>query len=426
MKVLRVIFIAIAATMVASCSDEGNSLNAAGPTRNVAAAFRSAAVPAPSHSFTTIHRFANESSGGGNPFSDVLYANGVFYGATVGFGGPDLLNSTECGSIYVLTPNQNFTSFTVKFLHLFDRTDGCNPLGHLIVIGSRLYGATENGGAFGGGTVFSIGTAGGPLTDLYSFKCGSDGCNPEGPLISLDGNVYGTTYGGGTGCGDGCGTVFSVPVTGGSDVILHSFTGSPDGAAPTGGVKIVGSTLYGTTTSGGKGNFGSVFGVPLNGGPETMMYSFVGGPSDGANPDSYGRLTNIGSNLYGTTTAGGTSGNGTVFSLPITGGPDTLLYSFAGGSDGAAPEAPVLPIGTTLYGTTNRDGVYGVGTLYSVPLAGGADTVIHQFELADHQGGYGRNSGLTDVNNELYGTTQVSGDRNIYGYGTIYQQLIPQ
>ena len=372
MKVLRVIFIAIAATMVASCSDEGNSLNAAGPTRNVAAAFRSAAVPAPSHSFTTIHRFANESSGGGNPFSDVLYANGVFYGATVGFGGPDLLNSTECGSIYVLTPNQNFTSFTVKFLHLFDRTDGCNPLGHLIVIGSRLYGATENGGAFGGGTVFSIGTAGGPLTDLYSFKCGSDGCNPEGPLISLDGNVYGTTYGGGTGCGDGCGTVFSVPVTGGSDVILHSFTGSPDGAAPTGGVKIVGSTLYGTTTSGGKANFGSVFGVPLNGGP------------------------------------------------------DTLLYSFAGGSDGAAPEAPVLPIGTTLYGTTNRDGVYGVGTLYSVPLAGGADTVIHQFELADHQGGYGRNSGLTDVNNELYGTTQVSGDRNIYGYGTIYQQLIPQ
>lgn len=156
-----------------------------------------------------------------------------------------------------------------------------------------------------------------------------------------------------------------------------------------------------------------------------MLYSFMGGPSDGANPDSDGRLTNIRSNLYGTTTGGGASGNGAVFNVPITGGPDVLLYSFAGGPDGADPEAPVHPIGTTLYGTTNRDGLYGVGTLYSVPVAGGADTVIHQFELDSHQGDYGRNSGLLDVNNVLYGTTQVSGNPNSYGYGTLFQQRIP-
>ncbi len=414
---------------VSSCSGGGNVLSATAPTRAVAEAVRGGAVSAPSNPFTTIYRFTNQSSGGGNPFSDVQYVNGVFYGTTVGFGGPDLQTipdlrrSTECGSVYELIPNQNFTSFTVKFLHLFTGTDGCNPLGHPIVIGSTIYGATEHGGAYGDGTVFSIATTGGPLTDLYSFKCGSDGCNPEGPLIEQNGNLYGTTYSGGTVANEG--TVFSVPVIGGSDVVLYSFTGSPDGAAPTGGVEIIGSTLYGTTTTGGAANLGSVFGVPIAGGPETMTYSFLGAPTDGANPDSYGRLLNIGSNLYGTTTSGGMSGNGTVYSIPVTGGSDTLLYSFAGGPDGADPEASVLPIGTTLYGTTNRDGLYGVGTLYSIPLAGGPDTVIHQFELNDHQGGYGRNSGVIKLNNQLYGTTQVSGNRNIYGYGTIYKQLIP-
>jgi len=66
--------------------------------------------------------------------------------------------------------------------------------------------------------------------------------------------------------------------------------------------------------------------------------------------------------LYGTSTYGGTSGYGTVFSLTPPASPsgawtETVLYSFTGGSDGASSGAGVAvgsgPSGhPVLYGTT--------------------------------------------------------------------------
>lgn len=83
---------------------------------------------------------------------------------------------------------------------------------------------------------------------------------------------------------------------------------------------------------------------------ETVVHSFATEPK-GAMPWAGVTLDSAG-NLYGTTTEGGASNFGTVYKIDTT-GHVTVLYSFAGGTDGATPYAGVVfdPTGD-LYGTT--------------------------------------------------------------------------
>jgi uncharacterized repeat protein (TIGR03803 family) len=162
---------------------------------------------------------------------------------------------------------------------------------------------------------------------LYYFQGGSDGANPgTGKLIDVNGMLYGSTAtGGGTGCGGGgCGTVYRVNPTTGSESVLHSFQGGSDGENPAGVLLFLNGTLYGTTATGGGsgcggGGCGTIYSINATTGAESLLYSFQGG-SDGANPDA--GVTNIEGKLYGTTAYGGTctwesSGCGTVFSLSL-------------------------------------------------------------------------------------------------------------
>src|SRR5438876_180945 len=101
---------------------------------------------------------------------------------------------------------------------------------------------------------------------------------------------------------------------------LHNFSGTPDGANPSGELIMDSAgNLYGTTVNGGSNGLGSVFRLAPDG-TYTILYSFMGGSLDGANP--YGSLVMDGSgNLYGTTRLGGNGGspngpgNGTVYRL---------------------------------------------------------------------------------------------------------------
>ena len=45
--------------------------------------------------------------------------------------------------------------------------------------------------------------------------------------------------------------MFKTPVKAGSDTVLYSFTGGSDGALPEGGVMNLGGNLFGTTFAGG-------------------------------------------------------------------------------------------------------------------------------------------------------------------------------
>jgi uncharacterized repeat protein (TIGR03803 family) len=162
------------------------------------------------------------------------------------------------------------------------------------------------------GVVFKLSPAG-TETVLYSFTGQPDGGNPEAGLVrDAAGNLYGTTAFGGssTTCPAGCGTVFKLSPTG-TETVLHSFTG-PDGANPYAGlVRDAAGSLYGTTSSGGVKSSACQGGSETCGvafklsptGTETVLYSFTGG-ADGDVPYA-GLIQDAAGNLYGTTAYGG-------------------------------------------------------------------------------------------------------------------------
>jgi uncharacterized repeat protein (TIGR03803 family) len=169
----------------------------------------------------------------------------------------------------------------------------------------------------------------------------SDGGNPAATLVLYGDTLYGTAEAGGT---NGWGMVFALNTNGSGFVTLHSFspytynagtgtlTTNTDGAVPKAGLVLSGNTLYGTTSSGGTNGNGMVFAVDTNGTTTTTVYDFsaTNGPSvtnsDGANPVSV--LVLSGNTLYGTTEFGGTNGNGTVFAVNTDGTGFATLYDF--------------------------------------------------------------------------------------------------
>lgn len=144
--------------------------------------------------------------------------------------------------------------------------------------------------------------------------------------------------------------------------MVYSFLGGNDGASPRtpiySGSKFAGTTVYGGGSTNCTLGCGSVYSL-TTGGVETMLHSFQGG-SDGAYP---GYLLSTGLAFYGGTSAGGGSSNctggcGTVFKLTFdTSPPDfSVLYAFQGGSDGIGLSQPLISLSGTLYGTTNNGG----------------------------------------------------------------------
>ena len=116
--------------------------------------------------------------------------------------------------------------------------------------------------------MFSVPVGGGSPTVLAWFNW-SDGANPVAGLTLSGTTLYGTTNEGGA-YGDG--TVFSIPVTGGSPTVLVSFSGS-NGEYPDAGLTLVGNTLYGTTDQGGADNYGTVFALTV---PEPSVLALLG------------------------------------------------------------------------------------------------------------------------------------------------------
>ena len=205
-----------------------------------------------------------------------------------------------------------------SILYSFSGTpDGEDPeAGLLRDSAGNLYGTTVYGGTAGGyGTVFKL-APNGKLTLLHSFAGTPDGENPYAALAAdSSGNGYGTTKYGGT--AGGYGTVFKISRTG-TFTLLHSFAGNPDGVNPVSPVVVdPAGNVYGTTFYGGTSGYGSVFEIDATG-KFTILHSFTG-TSDGANPMAGLTLDALG-NLYGATTEGGDlscgfSGCGVIFKV---------------------------------------------------------------------------------------------------------------
>ena len=133
-----------------------------------------------------------------------------------------------------------------------------------------------------------------------------------------------------------------------------------------------------------------------------MLYSFAGSP-DGGGPEA--GLIDVSGTLYGTTIGGGTSSDGTVFAVSKS-GKERVLYSFGGDPDGAQPQANLLDVKGTLYGTTSSGGTNNAGTVFSISTTG-EEHLLHNFSAATD--GFSPEAGLIEVNGTLYGTAVQGG-----------------
>lgn len=235
----------------------------------------------------------------------------------------------------------------------------------------------------------------------------SNGCAPYAGPVALESSLYGTTTCGGR---FGNGEIYSL-TTAGKFQIVHSF--SSDATYPYAPVAAVAQTLYGTAAGGGAYSKGTVYSLDLHG-KERWVYSFKG-PPDGASP--HAGLTDVGGTLYGTTLEGGTgtncwyysSGCGTVFKITPN-GKESVVYSFQGGNDGFAPWAGLAAVNGVLYGVNYDGGANSNGTIFRVTPAG-AEKVLHTFGGGSDDGSQPMGN-LISVNGTLYGTTEWGGTGN--------------
>lgn len=304
--------------------------------------------------------------------------------------------------------------------------DGANPYGGLVMDKKgNLYGTTYGGGTYIDGTIFKLSRTG-SLTVLHSFNNdGMDGYFPYSGLVKdKKGNFYGTASNGGT---YNCGAVFKFSPSGG-ETILFSFsspTGDADGCDPYAGLVIDGlGNLYGTTAVGGAyNNYGTVFELSASGN-QTPLYSFAGPNGDGANPYA-GVILDKQGNLYGTTTVGGVSDFGTVFKVSPS-GEETVLYNFAGGTDGRNPYGALAKDGAgNLYGTTAYGDEYGNSgggivfeLVYSKKTQTYTEKVLYSFGSQSSDAVHPFAGVIMDRNKNLYGTTRYGG---AYGNGTVFE-----
>ena len=306
----------------------------------------------------TVYAFRGATDGD-TPYSGLTAVNGLLYGTTNFGGGPN-----NYGTVYSVDP----ITHAEKVIYVFQGSnDGLYPfLEGLLNVAGLLYGVTTDGGSGGAGTMFSLDPTSGVKQLVYTFQGGTDANAPNSTLIDVNGKLYGTTQNGGT---SNHGTVYSVDLATGSETVVHSFGLKEDGNLPSGSLKKVGKTLYGTTQIGGTDNQGSVFSIDIASGKETVIYSFSyntkQNPNDGSGPN--GGLIDVGGTLYGTTLSGGkTCHCGTVFAYNLATNTETILHDFQSGTDGSGPRAGLIDVNGTLYGTTVGGGSAGRGTVFSI------------------------------------------------------------
>jgi len=326
----------------------------------------------------------------------------------------------------VLAQAQTFTTL----YNFTGGKDGGEPYAGVIQdLAGNLYGTTYYGGdlscgIYGCGAVYEVNTAGTEIA-LHSFTgYPSDGEYPETPVArDRAGNLYGSSTGGGSGpCYQGCGTVFKI-ATSGNETVQYSFTGGSDGGNPEQGLVVDKSgTVFGTTAYYGSSGDGTIFKVDSTRN-FTLLHTFAGSPSDGANP-MLGHLTiDKAGNLYGLTVKGGSSsecaawGCGALYKLSKK-GTLTIVHSFAGGtSDGCEPYGSVVQDKAgNLYGATYGCGANSAGTIWKVSKKG-KETILHNFAGGSSDGCNPLVGVARDSKGNLYG---VSGC-GAYGWGALYK-----
>ncbi|MEH1811300.1 MAG: choice-of-anchor tandem repeat GloVer-containing protein [Nostoc sp.] len=355
---------------------------------------------------TTVVNF--NGTNGATPRAGVLKGNGTdgnLYGTTSAGG------TSGKGTAFKLTPTAYTTLTTlINFTGNSGINKGTNPVARLFqAADGNLYGATFTGGTSDLGSVFKLAkTAFTTLTTLANFT-GANGANPAGRLITgTDGNLWGTSS---TGGANNKGTIFKVSPTTGALTTITSFSGT-NGATPLARLQLAtDGNYYGSASAGGVSAKGVVFKLT----PAGILTSYSFNGANGANPQS--GLIEFDGFLYGTTKLGGANNKGAIFKVPVGGGTPVLVASF-NGTNGANPTAALIKASNgNFYGTASAGGANNKGVIYQ--LTGATITGLISFNGTN---GATPESTLIQLSNgAFYGTASFGGSSNL---GTVFKFVI--
>ncbi len=393
-------------------------------------------TPASAYTAATLYSFCDDGSCTGvQPINVIPTPSGTLYGVTEGGGDKNF------GTVFALVPNAKRTQWTYKqawsFCSQSDCADGGAPDSGLIADSEgNLYGTTSQGGGHGHGTVFRLTPKKKKwkLTVLYDF-CSLTGCADGSPNIRLTyaGAAAGAPFDGKSPLYAGAnypasshGALFSLTPGAKKDkwgvALLYTFCqkkNCPDGDQVAALTADASGNLFGTTSSGGAKNMGTVF--EYSGGVLTTLHSFCSScTNDGSFPQGQIAADTAG-NLYGLTSGGGENGHGIIYRLAPNGTKSTLsiLYSFCPNgdcdTDGSNPiTGVVMDAGGNLFGTEESDGTTKGGTVFEW---NGGFQVLHAFCGCGGEGDSPISLSVDGAGN-LYGTDLFGGNTD---NGTVFE-----
>lgn len=316
---------------------------------------------------------------------------------------------------------------TLKTLVSFNHTNGDTPQqGSLILDGNGdLFGTTELGGALTSGTVFEIvktdsGYASAPTT-LVNFTLAGGGVYPFGSLIAdADGNLFGTT--------SSSGGVFEIAKTDSGYASTATILAPINSYA--GLIADANGNLFGTTYNGGANGLGTVFEIAKTASGYSSVPTILVSFNAGTGNEPYSRVTaDANGNLFGTTSHGGANGLGTVFEIVKTAdgyaSTPTVLVSASGGSGanagiGQLHDTLIADADGNLFGTTSAGGERGYGTVFEIVKTanGYASTPTILVSFKGTNGVSPIDSLIIDAAGNLFGATYAGGTT---GYGTAFK-----
>ncbi len=351
-------------------------------------------------------------------------SNGDLFGTTYG---DDSYNSVLRGTVFEIMHTATGYASEPTTLVAFNGPNGADPAGSLIADSNGDLFGTTTGEHSNYGTVFEIGNtvsgyASQPTT-LASFYGPDNG--PYGAVITdADGDLFGTTYRGGDW---GPGTVFEVAHTAtgyaSAPTTLVTFY---SGAGPFGSlIADANGDLFGTTQGGGAYNDGTMFEIVRTATgyatTPTTLVSFNG--TDGGGPRG-DLIVDANGDLFGTTSGGGTYGDGTVFEIAKTAtgyaSTPTTLVNFNGTDGSVLLGSLIADAAGDLFGVTYQGGAYNDGTVFEIAKTstGYVSSPITLVSFNGPDGGDPAGSLVADANGNLFGTTRGGGAN---GWGTVFE-----
>ncbi len=285
--------------------------------------------------------------------------------------------ATGNGYLIQYNPNNNTIIPLFNFTGNTGNYPGGQPQGSLTEVSPNVFfGLTYYGGTNGQGVIFSYDLSSNTYSVHYNFNIGVNGYRPSGSLLKAsNGLLYGFASIGGNNNNDGVLFSFNVATSTYSKVVEFSGTsGNFMGANPVGSlIEPTPGLLYGLTDIGGTSNEGTLFEYDINSNVYNVKHHFLSAANGGINPKGSLILAGNGK-LYGLTSGGGATGDGTLFEYKTTGpGTYTSMFDFTGTS-GANPGS--FPQGSLIQGSN--------GNLFGMTFSGGTnnDGVIFEFDIS--------------------------------------------